>query len=118
MSYEYMFLSSLFLTILIETSVLFLLVRYYFKTDCISTSILLFAGILASFSTLPYLWFLLPQFIDSYENLVLLGEISVILIEAVIYHFILKVSIQRAFQLSFLCNLSSFLIGLIMAALI
>ncbi|TQD25872.1 hypothetical protein [Methanolobus vulcani] len=112
MLYEYLFLFSLFLTILIETSVLFLLVRYYFRIDAISNSLLLFVGIFSSFSTLPYLWFLLPQFINSYENLALIGEISVFVIEAVIYYFVLKVTLQRALILSFTCNLVSFLIGL------
>jgi hypothetical protein len=112
MLYEYLFLFSLFLTILIETSVLFLLVRYYFKIDNISNSILLFAGIFSSFSTLPYLWFLLPQFIDSYNSLALIGELSVFLVESVVYYFVLKVTIQRALILSFACNLVSFLIGM------
>jgi hypothetical protein len=78
----------------------------------------LFAGIFSSFSTLPYLWFLLPQFIDSYTILVILGELSVFLIEAVIYYFILKVTIQRAVIISFACNIASFLTGLMIFALI
>jgi hypothetical protein len=112
MIYEYLFLFSLFLTIAIETSVLFLLVRFYFKIDDLNNSLLLFAGIFSSFSTLPYLWFLLPQFIDSYQNLALIGEISVFLIESVVYYFVLKVTIQRALVLSFTCNLVSFFVGL------
>ncbi|ETA69446.1 hypothetical protein MettiDRAFT_2947 [Methanolobus tindarius DSM 2278] len=112
MIYEYLFLFSLFLTIIIETSVLFLLIRFYFKIDDLSNSLLLFAGIFSSFSTIPYLWFLLPQFIDSYQNLALIGEISVFLVEAVIYYFVLKVTVQRALILSFTCNLVSFIVGL------
>jgi hypothetical protein len=108
---------SLFLTIIIETTVLFLLIRYYFKANDISNSLLLFAGIFSSFSTLPYLWFLLPQFIDSYVTLSIVGEISVFSIEAVIYYFVLKVNLSRAVKLSFLCNLASFLIGLAIASL-
>ncbi|MDK2830857.1 MAG: hypothetical protein PWQ75_609 [Methanolobus sp.] len=112
MIYEYLFLFSLFLTIIIETSVLFLLIRFYFKIDDLSNSLLLFAGIFSSFSTIPYLWFLLPQFIDSYQDLALIGEISVFLVEAVIYYFVLKVTVQRALILSFTCNLVSFIVGL------
>nr|WP_321498301.1 hypothetical protein [uncultured Methanolobus sp.] len=118
MLHVYSFILSLFLTILIETSVLFLLMRYYFKDSEIKTSLLLFAGIFSSFSTLPYLWFLLPQFIDSYGDLVVIGESSVILIEAVFYYFVLKVTIQRALQLSAICNLVSFTVGLVIAAFI
>jgi hypothetical protein len=107
---------SLFLTTIIETAVLFLLIRYYFKANDISNSLLLFAGIFSSFSTLPYLWFLLPQFIDSYGILAIVGETSVILTEAIIYYFVLKVNLSRALQLSFSCNISSFLIGLAIAS--
>jgi hypothetical protein len=118
MLYEYRFLLSLVLTILIETSVLFLIVKYYFKNEYISDSLLLFAGIFSSFSTLPYLWFLLPQFIDSYSILVVFGEISVFLVEAVIYYFLLKIGIQRSLTISFACNIASFLTGLMIFALI
>ncbi|WP_321431222.1 hypothetical protein [uncultured Methanolobus sp.] len=118
MLYEYRFLLSLVLTIIIETSVLFLIVRIYFKIDDINNALLLFAGIFSSFSTLPYLWFLLPQFIDSYTILVVFGEISVFLVEAVTYYFLLKIGIQRALAISFTCNIASFLTGLMIFALI
>ncbi|MBP1908472.1 hypothetical protein [Methanolobus bombayensis] len=118
MLYEYRFLVSFFLTLLIETSILFLLIRNYFKIDDISNSLVLFAGIIASFSTLPYLWFLLPQFITSYNILVVAGETSVILAEGVIYYYVLKVTAKRAFALSFVCNLISFITGLLMNSFI
>jgi hypothetical protein len=46
----------------IETVGLFLIIRLCFKTPrpVLSDSLLLFAGIYCSATTLPYLWFVLP----------------------------------------------------------
>ncbi|WP_048063133.1 hypothetical protein [Methanococcoides burtonii] len=114
MIYEYNFLLALLVTLIVETTILFATVRYCFKTDrsSIPDYLLIFAGTFSSFSTLPYLWFVLPMFIRSYSHLIAIGEVSVVLVEAVIYCFVLKVSMNKALFLSFICNLVSFLIGL------
>ena len=108
-----LFFLNLIITLLGEISLLFFLTRKYFKikTKTIPSSRLLFAGILTSFSTLPYLWFVLPTIISSYSLYTLTGETFVIITETIIYHFVLRLSLKKSFTLSFLCNLFSFLLG-------
>ena len=120
MIYEYEFLLALVLTVIIETIVLFIIVRKLFKINKkkISNSILIFLGIFCSFSTLPYLWYILPFFIKDYFYFVLIGEIFVILIESLIYYFVLKLNYKRSFIISLICNLASFLIGTLIVWLI
>ena len=108
-----LFSSSLVLTIISETSLLFFLTRRYFKipTKKIPNPRLLFAGFFASFATLPYLWFILPSTISSYSLYTVIGEPFVLIIETVIYYFILNLNLKKSFTLSLLCNLFSFLLG-------
>lgn len=117
MIYEIQFLFSLLLTIIIETVILFIVIRRLLKitNKSISNNILFFLGSFCSFSTLPYLWFLLPFFIHNYFYYVLIGEIFVIILESFIYYFILNIGYKKAFIVSFLCNLISFLIGLLIS---
>ncbi|MGM0771844.1 MAG: hypothetical protein ACQESU_09620 [Halobacteriota archaeon] len=114
MIYEYQFLIALLVTVIIEVTLLFATVRYFFKINrtSIKDSLLIFTGTFCSFSTLPYLWFVLPVFIRTYSHLVAIGEVSVVLVEAVIYFFVLKVRMEKALSLSFICNLASFLAGM------
>ncbi|KGK98892.1 hypothetical protein LI82_06270 [Methanococcoides methylutens] len=119
MIYEYHFLLALLVTVMIEVTMLFTTARYLFKINrtSIPDSLLLFTGTFCSFSTLPYLWFVLPMFIRTYSYLVAIGEVSVVLVEAVIYFFVLKVRIEKALFMSFICNLASFLIGIYLFSL-
>ena len=116
MNYEYSFLLSLFLTVIVETSVLFIVARCFLIRDTshLSNGLLLFAGIFASFSTLPYLWFILPVFIKPYYLYAAVGEFLVVLIECVFYYFVLRIGSRKALFLSFVCNLASFLTGLML----
>lgn len=115
MIYEHMFLFSLVLTIVIETVMLFIVVRRFFNVnkEYINDAILLFAGFVASFATLPYLWFVLPFFIREHHVYVALGEIFVFVVESLIYYFVLDLTIRKVLILSFICNLISFLAGLL-----
>ncbi len=112
LEYEIDFLFSLLFTIFVEVIILFFLLKYYFKTK-LKTEKIIFFGILASFATLPYLWFIFPFFIRSLYIYIIVGELVVFLVEAFIYHFGLNLSLKRAFFLSLICNLASFLLGLI-----
>ena len=118
MQYELLFIFSLVFTILIELIVLFLLLRYAFHIGPkhISTSLVIFAGIFASFATLPYLWFVLPAFIQTRLAWSLIGECSVFLVEAIFYKFTLKTTLRQSLFLSFCCNLASFVLGLFIFA--
>ena len=107
-AYEYDFLKSLLLTIMIEFSVLIMIVKYYLKKP-VTWDRLLFAGIFPSFSTLPYLWFVLPIFfINDFTAYVWVGEISVTLVEIIILFFLLKLTWKEAFLLSVSANISSY----------
>lgn len=113
-SREMLFTASLLVTIVIETGVLFAVIRLLFKIARTETptSLLVFTGILASSATLPYLWFVLPHWIHSYWVLALVGEPAVWLAESVFYRFTLKIGFGRAMLVSFLCNGASYAAGL------
>ena len=112
MHYEIDFLSSLLFTITIETMVIYGLIRYFYKKE-IETKEILFAGVLPSFATLPYVWFIFPllSVIGSYALYVWTAEISVTLIEVLILYKLLNISLKEAFVLSFFANLASYGIG-------
>ncbi len=112
-SYESQFLFSLLLTIAIETAVLFALVRHFFKIGRkkLPSSLLLFAGIIASSATLPYVWFVLPAFAASHSAFVFAAEFFAIAAESAAYFFILKIDFNKALAISFACNAASFLLG-------
>lgn len=114
--YQERFIVALLLTVVIETAVLFLTVRFGFKLArrTHSNSVLLFAGCCASAGTIPYLWFVLPWFLRSYALLVVGGELLVFLVEAVFYRFVLALGWTRCLLLSFLCNASSAAAGLLL----
>ncbi len=109
------FLKALGLTLALEVPVLVLLIRKEFKIPSlkIPSAKLLFIGLIASTSTIPYLWFVLPHFIQDYNLYLLVGEVSVTLLEAVLYYCFLNLNVKRALSLSLLCNGISFLFGLL-----
>jgi hypothetical protein len=115
MLYEYKFLVSLAFTLFIEIITLYILIKYFFKYDGakISNSLLFFTGFLSSFATLPYLWFIIPLFIKTRIEYILFGESFVIILESLIIFFLLRISLKKSFTISFICNILSFLIGLI-----
>ena len=109
--YEYDFLKSLLLTIMIESMTLIMMVKYYFKYHT-SWNKLLFAGIFPSFATLPYVWFILPIFfLNNPVTYIWVAEISVTLIEALILFFILSLSWKKAILISVFANFLSYGIG-------
>ena len=115
MGYEFNFLKALLLTITIETAVLFLLFKVIYKTLKMSNWILLLTGILATFATLPYLWFILPLFIHSKLWYIIVSEGLAISIESVIILGLLKINYPKAMLISVICNTSSYLVGLLIS---
>ncbi|MFO7807614.1 MAG: hypothetical protein R6V40_04325 [Candidatus Moraniibacteriota bacterium] len=113
MLYETKFLISLFTTLAIELPVLLFLSRLFFKRREMAWEKVFFAGIIASSLTLPYLWFIFPAYIPLNYQL-FLGEALVVIIEAVIYFYLLKIKAGKALSISFTCNAASFLMGLIL----
>jgi len=113
MLYETRFLISLLLTLIIEIPIVFVIVRYVFKLKKIKLSKILIVTFLASALTLPYLWFVLPPY-GLANNYVIIGEIFVILAESLVYNYFFELDWERAFLVSFLANLTSALIGLVL----
>lgn len=113
MAYEQTFLWSLLITLLAEVPVVFALVRHRYKKS--NTGDTIFAGIIASALTLPYFWFVLPAFISERLPYVFLGESIIILVEAYIYHRLLKLSAKQAFVVSLCANLASIAVGVIVS---
>lgn len=111
LNYVHNFLFALSLTVAIESIVLFLL--FYFALKEKSNNIkIFFAGLFASFATLPYVWFVFPTIFYTNLNIAVgISEIFVIIVEGIFYHFLLKLSWKKAFLVSLICNVISFGIG-------
>jgi len=106
-------LLSLFLSLLIEIPVLFLLVKNFSKeAKKISNKEIFVAGSIATILSLPYLWFILPSYINARYS-PYMGEGIVVLIEAVILNQLLKLSIKESVLMSLVMNMVSFGLGLL-----
>ena len=113
MDYELLFLKSLALTIVIETFVMILFFRLIIKQKEIKISRLLITGFIASFATLPYLWFVFPSYIDQKIWYVIIGESFAVLVETIIIGTILRTKFIQSLWCSLFCNIISFLTGLL-----
>lgn len=110
--YEIDFIFALVQTITIETFVLYGMLRYLYKSP-IPTQEILFVGIICSFATLPYVWFVFPiiHMMGSYQLYIWSAEVTITLIEMVMVYKILKVGFKEAFVLATVANLASYLVG-------
>jgi hypothetical protein len=72
---------------------------------------LLLTCLVASTLTLPILWFVMPLVIHDYGWYILLGELLVVIVEAIIYFLILKKDLVISLLISLICNLFSIIIG-------
>ncbi len=113
MEYIFLFLSALVLTIVIETGVLFFLVRGPMATSPrrLPDTLLIFSGVFASGATLPYVWFVLPNLVGGRLVYVALAETFAVGAEALFYAMALRLPIRSSFILSLICNLASFSLG-------
>jgi hypothetical protein len=111
MEYESLFLISLLLTVVIETIVM--LVYFRLTKSTIKPLPILFTAWIASFSTLPYLWFILPVFIWDNTLYVVVSELTAFVLETFIIKGILKTNALHAICCSLACNATSFLLGLL-----
>lgn len=114
--YEIKFIMSLFITITTETLTILVLYRIFKKSlnPPIKINIIIIGGIIPSFATLPYLWFILPLFIRDYLLFIVVGEVSVVIIESIILFYLLKIKFLYSAFTSFICNLFSFLLGVVL----
>ena len=115
MAYELHFLSALFQTIVIETLVLIGIVRLLFKInkEVLSYRILIFTGFVASGATLPYVWFIFPVVINSYNARVVTSEVFAVAVETAIIAAFLHLNVKESFVVSLLCNTTSFFLGIL-----
>jgi hypothetical protein len=113
MNYEYDFLKSLAITIFIETSVLWILIKITERKSTIKIWLIIITGIVASFSTLPYLWFILPVFVKTSLYYTIIGELFATIFESFILFGFLKTEYKKCLIYSTICNLISYLCGVI-----
>jgi hypothetical protein len=113
MDYEIIFLKALLLTVLIETSVLFLIFKTLLKSVEANNYILLLTGILASSATLPYLWFIFPLFIKSKIWYTIFSESFAIVAESFIIKGLIQINYTKSLIISIICNAISYIIGLL-----
>lgn len=106
------FLKALMLTIFIELLVLFFFFKTIYKSLQVDNKKLFFIGILASLTTLPYLWFVIPVFLKWSISYIVFGELFVVIIESILLGIFLKINFRIALLVSFFMNLVSFLVGI------
>ena len=112
MLYETLFLQSLIFTWIIEIPLLFVAVRYILKSEKSVWDIFV-TGILMTALTLPYLWFVMPPYLDM-SWYPLNGEIIVILVESAVIWHLLRIKPQYSVILSAFVNASSYLLGVLL----
>lgn len=113
MLYETRFLLALVTTWAIEIPVLVAFVRIVFQEKEIPLSTIAGAGALCTALTLPYLWFVLPPYVDA-AYYPLIGEALVVGVEAVVINRILGLVAKRAVVCSLVMNAVSFGLGLVL----
>jgi hypothetical protein len=111
MSPQAKFLIALFFAIAVETGVLFLLMTRVFKVSGQRNSDVIYAGVMATASSLPYLWFVLPAFVRNYTVYTLIGEGAVAAWEALFYQMFFRIGFKRAAVLSITANAASWILG-------
>lgn len=115
-----LFLAYLLLTIIIETPVLYLIIRRFFHSGPaqVSPKRILLAGFLASFATYPYVWYVWPALLPDPDQALIAAELMVFLVEAVMLRAMLPLSLRQALMASFFCNMTTIILGSIMNELI
>ena len=111
MLFETYFLLALITTWAIEIPILIALIRLAFRDETIPLPKIIGIGALCTALTLPYLWFVLPPFVDA-AYYVQIGEVLVFIVEAFILNRLLGLDPKRALICSFVMNAASFLLGL------
>jgi hypothetical protein len=114
LAYTYRFLFALVFTIFIETIILWIFIRkiFKFKKGRFNNLNIIFAGIMTSFSTIPYVWYIFPILIYwSFKLSLILSEVFAFLVEAVFYRFYFDVKFKYSLLISFVCNLFSWGLG-------
>jgi hypothetical protein len=110
MLYETQFLLALLTTWAIEIPILIVLIRYIFRENNFSIPRILGAGALCTALTLPYLWFVLPPYLEA-AYYIPVGEMLVVLVEALILNKVLGLNPKIALVCSIIMNSASYFLG-------
>lgn len=113
MLYETRFLYSLLLTLAVEIPIVYIFVKYLYRHNGVKNLKIILVGFLASTLTLPYLWFILPAYINDRNTFIVIGELLVILTETIIYNQLLEIKLSKSFIISLTANIFSILLGLL-----
>jgi hypothetical protein len=99
-----------FLTILLETFILFIISKIIRNEDQIPNKRIFLLWIIPTTITLPLLWFVLPLILWDGIWYILVWEFLVIAIESIIIKYWLKIQWKNAIIASAICNILSFFI--------
>jgi hypothetical protein len=113
MLYETRFILALITTWCIEVPILFAVIRFILHDKTQPAIRIAGVGVLCTALTLPYLWFILPPYVDAAQYIVI-GETLVFLTEAFILNRLLTLKPVIALECSFIMNLASFLLGFLL----
>jgi hypothetical protein len=108
------FFGSLIFAVAVETLCLIFIARkiYRLPKSQLKLKKIIFAGLFASFATLPYVWYIFPILVYRSARLVAFSsEIFAVLAEALFYSLVFSWSYRKALLASALCNLVSFGLG-------
>jgi hypothetical protein len=111
MKYETYFLISLLITLIVEVPVAIILIKYFFK-EKIKLLRVIGISILATALTIPYLWFIFNAYFN-FRTMAICGEIFVFIIELIIYWKLLPINFKKALFISFVANIVSIIVGLV-----
>jgi hypothetical protein len=111
MLYETYFLLALAITCAIEVPILIALIRVVFRNENLGIIRIIGVGILCTSLSLPYLWFVLPPYVDA-AYYPLTGEVFVVTIEALVLNRLLGLAPERAAACSLIANAASYGVGL------
>jgi hypothetical protein len=112
MLYETFFLLALVTSLVIEVPILIGLVRVVFQNEDLTLTRIFSAGVLCTVVTLPYLWFVLPPYVDA-AYFPFVGEAVVVAVEALILNRLLGLAPKTAIICSVIMNAASYGFGLI-----
>lgn len=110
MIYESQFLLALLVTVLIELPVLLMFLPL-FDDKRFNLWPVLFTGMMASALTLPYLWFILPNYLPA-NDYIFWGEFIVVVAEALVFIILLRVGVIRSLVASLAANAASYFLGM------
>lgn len=112
-SYRLMFLLALLVAVITETAMLIAtskLANYEQR----SWKRMFMAGVIPSVASLPWLWYVMPNFVTMGALNIFVAEAGIVLAEAILICFILNYNYKQSLMLSFTANSVSYLVGLLL----